>query len=97
MNGSGIGIILESPTGEKISYALRLEFPASNNEANYEAMIAGLRLAREMGIEKIKVYSDSQLVVNQVNEDYQAQGENIATYLKIVRGHLKAFRWFKIE
>ena len=42
MNGSGTGVILESPTGEKISYTLRLEFPASNNKAEYEALLAGL-------------------------------------------------------
>ena len=45
VNGSGAGVILESPTGEKVNYALRLEFPISNNEAEYEALIAGLRLA----------------------------------------------------
>ena len=50
-----------------------------------------------MGIKHIKVYSDSQLVVNQVNNDYQAKGENMTAYFKIVGGHLKAFRWFKIE
>ena len=60
-------------------------------------MIAGLHLTREMGIEHIKVYNNSQLVVNQVNGDYQAKGENMVDYLKIAGGHLKAFRWFKIE
>ena len=70
MNGSGAGVVLESPTGEKVCYALRLEFPASNNEAEYEALIARLRLAKEMGVELVKIYNDSQLVVNQVNGDY---------------------------
>ena len=50
--------------GEKVCYALRLQFPASNNEAEYEALIAGLRLAKEIGIKQVKVYSNSQLVVN---------------------------------
>ena len=45
---------------------LRLQFPATNNEAEYEALIAGLCLAKEMGLQQLKVYSDSQLVVNQV-------------------------------
>ena len=97
MNGSGVGVVLESPTGEKVSSTLRLEFPSSNNEAEYEALIFRLCLARELGIEQIKVDSDSQLVINQVNGDYQAKGENIAAYLKIAGGHLKAFRWFRIE
>ena len=64
MNGSGTGVVLESPTGENVCYTLRLKFPPSNNEAEYEALIAGLRLAKEMGIKQAKVYSNSQLVVN---------------------------------
>ena len=48
MNGSGAGIVLESPTGAKVHYALRLEFPASNNEAEYKALLDGLCLAKEM-------------------------------------------------
>ena len=59
VNENGTGFVLESPTGEKVCYALRLEFPASNNEAEYEALIAELRLAKEMGIEQVKVYNDS--------------------------------------
>ena len=70
MNGSGTGVVLESLMGQKVRYALRLQFPTSNNEAEYEALIAGLRLAKEMGLEQVKIYSDSQLVVNQVNGDY---------------------------
>ena len=68
-----------------------------NNEAKYEALIAGLRLAKEMGLEQVKIYSNSQLVVNQVNEDYQAKGKNMSAYLKIAKEQLKGFRWFKIE
>ena len=78
MNGSSVGVVLENSTGEKVRYALRLQFPATNNEAKYEALIAGLRLAREMRLQQLKVYSDSQLVVNQVKGDYQAKGENMA-------------------
>ena len=97
VKGSGAGIVLESPMGEKVCYTLRLQFPASNNEAEYEALIAGLRLVREMGLQKLRVYNDSQLVVNQVIGDYQAKGENMATYLKVAREQLRSFRWFKIE
>ena len=64
MNGSGASIVLESLTREKVKYALRLEFPASNNEAEYEALLAGLHLAKEMRAEQIRIYNDSQLVVN---------------------------------
>ena len=86
VNRNGAGVILESPTGEKVSYALRFKFSASNNKAEYKALLARLRLAKEIRVEQLKIYSDSQLVVNQVNEDYQAKGENMAAYLKIVGG-----------
>ena len=91
VNGSGVGIVLESPMGEKIRYALRLQFPTWNNEAEYEALITGLHLAKEMRVEKVKVYNDYQLVVNQVKGDYQAKGENMVVYLKIAGEQLKGF------
>ena len=52
-----------------------------------------------MRVEQLRIYSDSQLVVNQVNKDYQAKGENMAAYLKIAwgGGQLRTFKWFKIE
>ena len=75
VNGSGAGVILESPTGEKVDYALRLEFLASNNEAEHKALLARLCLAKEMRVEQIRIYNDSQLVVNQINEHYQAKEE----------------------
>ena len=62
-------IMLISPEGHKIHCALCFGFKASNNEAEYEAFIAGLRLAKELQARSIQIYSDSQLVVNQVNED----------------------------
>ena len=51
VNRSGAGVILESPTGEKISYDLRLEFSASNNEVEYKALLVRLRLAKKMRAE----------------------------------------------
>ena len=59
MNGSGTGIIPESLMREKINYALRLEFPASNNEAEYETLLSRLQLAREIRVGQLKIYSDS--------------------------------------
>ena len=97
MNESGADVVLEIPTGEKVNYALRLEFLASNNEAEYKALLAGLRLAKKVRVEQIKIHSDSQLVINQTNGDYQAEGENMAAYLKISGEHFKSFIWFKIE
>ena len=70
MNGSGTDVILDSQIGENISYALGLKFPASNNEAEYKAVLGKIRLVKKIRAEQLKIYSDSQLVVNQVNGDH---------------------------
>ena len=57
--GSGPGLILISPEGHRMHYALRFDFQPSNNEAEYEALIAGLKLAKEMKVEFLEIYSDS--------------------------------------
>ncbi|GJV58719.1 reverse transcriptase domain-containing protein [Tanacetum coccineum] len=72
-DGSGAGLMIVNPEGTKFTYALKFEFTATNNEAEYEAVIAGLRIAKEMKIEEITVFVDSQLVANQVNGLYEAK------------------------
>ena len=74
-----------------MEYALRFKFQASNNEAEYEAVIARLNLAHSMEADKLEVCSDSQLVVKQIEDDYEAKGENMICYLKKVRELLKKF------
>ena len=66
VNGAGIGLVLTSPEGDLIQQAIRYGFKATKNEAEYEALIAGLNLAKYMGIKKLDIRSDSQLVVNQL-------------------------------
>ena len=61
--GLGAGIILTSPKGYKLRYTLQIHFAASNNVAEYKALIHGLRLAKELGIRRILCYGDSDLVV----------------------------------
>ncbi|KAL6193698.1 hypothetical protein ACLB2K_034782 [Fragaria x ananassa] len=60
-NKSGAGIILETPDGFKHEYALEFQFKASNNAAEYEALIRGLQLARGIRVERVEIFSDSQL------------------------------------
>ena len=57
--GSGTGLILVSTKGHQMHCAIRFEFKASNNEAEYEALIAGLELAKEMKVESLDKFSDS--------------------------------------
>ena len=89
--GSGAGLILTSPEGIDIEYALRFGFHASNNEAEYEAVIAGLNLAHSLEVDQLEVYSDSQLVVRQIEDTYEAKSETMILYLQKVRDLLKKF------
>ena len=89
--GSEAGLILTSLEGIDIEYALRLGFQAVNNEAEYEAVIAGLNLAYSMEVDQLEVCSDSQLVVRQIKDTYEAKGERMILYLKKVRELLKKF------
>ena len=89
--GSGAGLILTSPKGIDIEYALRFGFQASNNEAEYEAVIAGLNLAHSLEIYHLEVYSDSQLVVRQIEDTYEAKSGRMILYLKKVQDLLKKF------
>ena len=89
--GSGAGLILTSPEGIDIEYALRFGFHAFNNEAEYEAVIAGLNLAHSLEVDQLEVYSDSQLVVRQIEDTYEAKSETMILYLQKVRDLLKKF------
>lgn len=77
---SGVGVILITPEGRRISYALRLAFKATHNEGEYEAMIIGLKLAREIEINEITIHSDSQLVVNQITGEFQTKCSCLARH-----------------
>ena len=64
--GAGARIVIITPEGIPLEYSFRLGFRASNNEAEYEALLAGLRAVSGMGARDVEVYSDSQLVISQV-------------------------------
>jgi len=75
LQGAGAGVLLIAPTGEHLKYVVQMHFPkeqATNNTAEYEGLLAGLRIAADLGIKKLIVRGDSQLVVRQVNKDYQS-------------------------
>nr|GEW56663.1 reverse transcriptase domain-containing protein [Tanacetum cinerariifolium] len=82
VDGSGAGLRLTSPEETEFTYALRFQFTASNNESEYEALIAGLRIAMQMGVRNVHVSVDSKLVANQVLGTYVAKEENMIKYLE---------------
>ncbi|XP_042441317.1 uncharacterized protein LOC122026653 [Zingiber officinale] len=78
--GSGVGILLISPQGDILQLAVRLNFRATNNEAEYEALLAGLQAARHVGATRIIVYSDSQLVTQQVTDNFMINCDKLQVY-----------------
>ena len=94
--GSGAGIVLERPNGVWIEQALRFAFKASNNQAEYEALIAGILLAKEMGAQSHLAKSDSQLVTGQVTGEYQAKDPQMAAYLTYVQALKGDFAMFEL-
>ncbi|GKC98695.1 reverse transcriptase domain-containing protein, partial [Tanacetum coccineum] len=96
-NGSGVGLILTNPEGMEFTYALRFRFDATNNEAEYEALIAGLRIAEQMGVKNLQANVDSRLVSNQVNGTYVAKEADMIRYLEKVRALTKNFKAFSIK
>lgn len=73
--GSGERFLLKSSDGLIMEQALTFAFPKTNNQSEYEDCIVGMRLAKELGAKKIKVISDSKLVVFQINGEWQAKDE----------------------
>ncbi|RVW24122.1 hypothetical protein CK203_088729 [Vitis vinifera] len=96
-SGSGVGLLLQSPIGEHLEQAIRLGFSASNNEAEYEALLSGLDLALALSVSKLRIYSDSQLVIKHVQEEYEAKDARMARYLAKVRNTLQQFTEWTIE
>ncbi|XP_034201917.1 uncharacterized protein LOC117616643 [Prunus dulcis] len=95
--GCGAGLVLTTPDGQKIEYALRFDFRTSNNEAEYEALLAGLRLAKSMNAKQIRIHSDSQLIVNQVTADFAAKDASMYAYLSTAHQLLRSFQAYEIK
>ena len=77
--------------------ALRFGFKAFNNEAEYEALIAGLELAKEIKVKSLDIFSDSQLVVCQINDEYQAREGKMAAYLHKAKKLLESFSSYTVS
>ncbi|GKV50500.1 hypothetical protein SLEP1_g57203 [Rubroshorea leprosula] len=84
VRGSRAGAVLVGPYGFKSKHTLRFKFSATNNATEYEALIYGLKLASELRAQNIKVFNDSQLVVNQVNEDCDVKDPQLVHYSSVV-------------
>ncbi|XP_075663027.1 uncharacterized protein LOC142632528 [Castanea sativa] len=88
--GARAGIVIITPKGIRLEHSLRLGFRASNNKAEYEALIARLRVILDLGAQEVKVYSNSQLVVNQVQRCFEAKYPPMMEYLQLSNGQAEA-------
>ncbi|KAI5324135.1 hypothetical protein L3X38_033208 [Prunus dulcis] len=91
------GVIIITLDGTLLEQATTLGFSASNSEAEYEALLVGLRLAKELSIKRLVIYSDSQLITNQASGEYMAKHPGMVQYLDKVQGLLKEFPTFTIQ
>ncbi|XP_074337129.1 uncharacterized protein LOC141674302 [Apium graveolens] len=96
-SSGGAGIIFISPEGFKIQQALKFEFQATNNVAEYEALIAGLKLPASLEVDIIDIFGDSQLVAKQISGEFKTHNENMVKYLSITQELLKKFSSLKLS
>ena len=81
----GAGVVLLSPEGDVVECMILLDFPTTNNEAEYEALVASLDLAKATEATSLVIYCNSQVITNQINGDYECKGERMKLYLDQVK------------
>jgi ribonuclease HI len=97
LHGSGAGVTLKSPKGDELSYVLQIHFPTTNNITEYEALLHGPRVAKEIGVQHIMCCGDSDLVAQQVAGTYKARNEVMAAYRDKVDEMVKSFLGYDIK
>ena len=81
----GVGVVITTPNGKVLKYGVQLKFSATNNEAEYEGILTGLRVGKALGAKNLLLQSDSKLVIGQINEDYKANKEIMQKYLRLTK------------
>jgi YD repeat-containing protein len=85
LEGAGAGVLFISPQGEQLKYVLQIHYKASNNGAEYEALIHGLRIVVSLGIKRLLTYGDSKVVIEQVNKEWDCVKDTMDAYCHMVR------------
>jgi hypothetical protein len=94
LKGAEAGVMLIPPEGDILKYAIQLEFLATNNIAEYEGLVTGLQLAKNLGIQWLLIRGDSQLIAKQVRKEYDCNNEKMDEYLAEVHRMEKFFDGF---
>src|SRR5512141_41489 len=95
--GAGIAAVLFSPNDVPIRYAARLQFNTTNNAAEYEAILLGLRKAKALGVRRLLIRTDSKLVASHIDKSFEAKEEGMKRYLEAVRSMEKCFAGIMVE
>jgi len=95
--GAGIGIVLISPRGKKYDFSLLIIATSTNNQVEYQALIKGLELLKEVQADVVEIFGDSMLVINQLAGSYKCQSEVLIAYYEKCVQLLKEFRDFRLE
>ena len=93
----GVGVVITAPDGEELKYRVQLKLSATNNEAEYEGILTGLRLGRALGIKHLLVQNDSKLVIGQIKRYYEAREERMQKYLKLTKHLFQEFEEVEFE
>lgn len=94
---SGAGMLLKIPTSEEITYALHFDFQSSNNEAEHEALLAGMLLVKEMEAEMVEVLSNFMLATNQINGLYEVRYGRMSKCVKAVKHLAGTFKHITVK
>ena len=89
-HAGGAGVVIQTLEGDKIECMIRLDFPTTNNKAEYEALVAGLDLAKAASAENMIVHCDSQVITSQINGDYECRNERMKKYLEEVKSRISS-------
>ena len=96
-NGQGIGVVLVSPNNISYETLVRLEYPCTNNQTEYEAVLFGLQSLVDMGVRDVDVFGDSLLVVRQINGEFQCFDGLLNSYLDRCLDLIKLLDTFTIK
>ena len=86
----GTGVVIQTPEGDKIECMIQLDFPTTNNEAEYEVLVAGLDLAKAASAKNMIIHCDSQIITSQINGDYECRNERMKKYLEEMKNRISS-------
>jgi ribonuclease HI len=97
LNGDGGGMVLISQKGDRLLFVIRLHFRATNNMAEYEALVNGLCITAELGVQQLYIHEDSKLIINKVMGESNCRDSHMAAYRQKVRKLEEKFNGFEVH